>query len=292
VTGQVISQNGVALNPPIRVVNGQVNLGPGTYVIRWSATDGVNTATATQTVTVAAAIETSLSFLLDDRSTIETPGGGFAAVLNAGTGQTKVGQDVRSGGVVSVGPVAVQHRAVVNGNVVSASTITKDTDATITGTSTQFASVLLPALPTLPAFPNPTLGSFTVNSGSQSHGPGSYTSGTVNGGTLVLSAGDYFFQSLTINANVTVRVQPTTRIFVKNTLGFQSPLLAASGTTVQRITLGFAGTTLSLLATFNGTLIAPTASVSFGTGTSLTFTGSFFARSLEVTVGSNLVCSP
>jgi hypothetical protein len=293
ITGQVISQNGVALNPPVPVVNGQVNLGPGTYVIRWSASDGVNIATTTQTVTVGAGIEASQSFLLDDRSTIKTPGGGFAAVLNAGSGQTKIGQDVRSGGVVSVGPVAVQHRAIVNGSVVSASTITKDSDATITGTSTQFASVLLPALPTLPAFPTPTLGSFTVNSGTQSHGPGSYTSGTVNGGTLVLSAGDYFFQSLTINANVTVRVQPTTRIFVRNTLVFQSPLLAASGSTVQRITLGFAGTTtLSMLATFNGTLIAPTASVIFGTDTSLTFTGSFFARTLEVNPGNNLVCSP
>ncbi len=292
VTGQVISRNGVAINPPIPVLNGQVNLGPGTFVIRWTASDGVNTATATQTVTVAAGIEASQSFLLDDRSTIKTPGGGFAAVLNAGSGQTKVGQDVRSGGVVSVGPVAVQHRAIVNGNVVSASTVTKDTDATITGTSTRFASIALPALPTLPAFPNPTLGSFTVNSGSQSHGPGSYTSGSVNGGTLILSGGDYFFQSLTINANVTVRVQPTTRIFVRNTLGFQSPLLAASGTTLQRITLGFAGTTLSMLATFNGTLIAPNAAVSFGSDTSLTFTGSFFARTLEVNPGNNLVCSP
>jgi hypothetical protein len=70
------------------------------------------------------------------------------------------------------------------------------------------------------------------------------------------------------------------------------PLLAASGTTVQRITLGFAGTTLSMLATFNGTLIAPNATASFGTDTSLTFTGSFFARTLEVNPGNNLVCSP
>jgi hypothetical protein len=291
VTGQVISQNGVTLNPPIPVVSGQVNLGPGTYVIRWSATDGVNTATATQTVTVAGGVETSLSFLLDDRSTLETPGGGFAAVLNAGSGQTKVGQDVRSGSVFSIGAVAVQHRAIVNGNVVSAGTISKDSDATITGTSTQFASVLLPALPTLPAFPNPTLGTFTVNSGSQSHGPGSYTSGTVNGGTLILSAGDYFFQSLTINANVTVRVQPTTRIFVKNTLAFQSPLLAASGSTVQAITLGFAGTTLTMPVTFNGTLIAPSAAVTLGSN-SVTFTGSFFARTLEVEPGNNVICSP
>jgi hypothetical protein len=292
VTGQVISRNGVTLNPPIPVVNGQVTLGPGTYVIRWTATDGVNTATASQTVTVAAGIETSQSFLLDDRSTLKTPGGGFAAVLNAGGGQTKVGQDVRSGGVISVGPVAVQHRAIVNGSVVSGGAVTKDNDATVTGTITQFATISLPALPTLPAFPTPTLGSFTVNSGTQSHGPGSYVSGTVNGGTLILSGGDYFFQSLTINAGVTVRAQPTTRIFVRNTLGFQSSILAASGTTVQRITLGFAGANLSMLATFNGTLIAPNATVTFGTDGSLTYTGTFFARTLEATPGTNLVCSP
>ena len=72
---------------------------------------------------------------------------------------------------------------------------------------------------------------------------------------------------------------------------FQSPLLAAVGTTVQRITLGFAGTTLSMLATFNGTLIAPNATVFFGTDTSLTFIGSFFARVLEVRPDTNLVCS-
>jgi hypothetical protein len=113
----------------------------------------------------------------------------------------------------------------------------------------------------------------------------------VNGGTLILAGGDYFFQSLAINANVTVRVPPTTRIFVKNTLGFQSPFLAAAGTTVQRITLGFAGTIVSIPATFNGTLIAPNATVVVGAN-ALTYTGSFFAHSLEVNPGNNLVCSP
>jgi hypothetical protein len=147
-----------------------------------------------------------------------------------------------------VGAVTVQHRAIVAGDATSASTIFKDTDATITGTSTQFATVVLPALPTLPAFPTPTLGSFTVNAGTtQTHGPGSYQAGTAaNGGTLILQAGDYFFQTLTLNSGSTIRVQPTTRIFVRTTLIFDSPFLAAAGGTVQRVTLGFAGSSLSI----------------------------------------------
>jgi len=151
--------------------------------------------------------------------------------------------------------------------------------------------VVLPPLPTLPAFPAPTAGSFTVNSGTtQSRAPGSYLTGTVNGGTLILAAGDYFFRSLTINSGSTVRVTPTTRIFVRDSLIFNASLRATSGTAVQAIFLGFAGIDLSLNARFDGTLVAPNANVRFGTGSGLTFTGSFFGRILEITPASTLVC--
>jgi hypothetical protein len=114
----------------------------------------------------------------------------------------------------------------------------------------------------------------------------------VNGGTLILSAGDYFFQSLTINSGSTLRATPTTRIFVRDALVFNAPVLATSGTALQAITLGFAGTTLGMFAPFNGTLIAPNATVTFGTGAGLTYRGSFFGRTLEVTPASVLVCTP
>ena len=74
------------------------------------------------------------------------------------------------------------------------------------------------------------LGSFTVNGGTQAHPPGSYVSGTVNGGTLQLTAGDYFFQSLTSNAGVTVRAAAGTRIFVRDNLVFNSPIRASGRT--------------------------------------------------------------
>ena len=292
-SGQVISRNGVTLNPPIPVTNGTANLSPGTYVVRWTVSDGANAPVqANQTVTVGAGIEVSQSFLLDDRAQLRSVTGGFAGMLNSGTGSTRVGQDGRTAGVISRGPVTIQHRAIVAGNVVSASTVTKDSDATVNGTITQNASVQLPALPTLPTFPPANLPAFTVNaSTSQTKGPGSYAGGTVlNGGTLILQSGDYFFQSLTINSGAIVRIPSTSRVFVKNTLVLNSPFLATSGSTVQSIVLGFNGTTLNMFAVFNGTLIAPNATVVFGTGAGLSFTGSFFGRTFEVTPGSALVC--
>jgi hypothetical protein len=294
-TGQVISKNGVLLNPPIPVVNGQATLGPGTYVVRWTVSDGVNPPSqANQSVTVAAAIEVSQTFLLDDRARLLNATGGFAAMLNSGTGSTRVGQDGRTAGIISRAPVTVQHRAIVNGGILSGSTVTVDADATVTGTITRNASVSLPALPALPPFPPATLAGFTVNAGqTQTRPPGSYAGGTfVNGGTLILQAGDYFFQSLTINAGSTIRVPTGTRVFVRDALSFQSPFLGTSGTALQSLTLGFAGTTVSLLAPFNGTLLAPNASVTFGTGAGLTYRGQFFGRSFEVTPASTLVCAP
>jgi hypothetical protein len=239
----------------------------------------------------AVACEAGLSFLVDSRAQVQNGSGGPGAVNNNGTGTTVLSPDARSGNITSRAAVSIQHRSVVTGNVLSASTVTKDSDANVTGTITANGVVNLPPLPALPAFPPPNSGSFTVNSGTVSKPPGSYVSGQVSGGTLVLAAGDYFFQSFTINTGATVRATPTTRIFVQNTLNFNASILAATGSSLQPIELGYAGTTsVSLGAPFNGTLIAPSAAVVFGTGSPLTFSGSFFARTIEVATGSILAC--
>ena len=137
-TAQVIAKNGVTLSPPIPVTNGQVTLGIGSYTVQWTVSDGSNPPVqANQTVTVGTAIEASQSFLIDDRGQLKTASGSYAAMFNSGTGATQVGQDGRTAGIVSRGPVTVQHRAVVSGNVVSGSTVSKDSDATITGTTTR-----------------------------------------------------------------------------------------------------------------------------------------------------------
>lgn len=289
--GAVVAANGVKLVAPIPVVGGQVTLGVGTFTIQWTVSDGTNTSTADQTVVVGAGIQAGDSFLVDDRAQVRNGSGGFASVLSSGTGATRIGNSARTGAILSVGPVTILHQAIVTGNVTSAGTVTPAPDATVTGTTTAHATVVLPPLPALPVFPAPTGGTVTVNSGtSRSLAAGSYTQATVNGGSLILAAGNYFFQILTLNSGSTVRAAPTTRIFVENTLVFNAPILAASGTAPQPVLLGFGGQNLSLATPFNGTLVAPNADVSFGTGAGITYTGSFFGRILEINPASALVC--
>lgn len=290
VVGTVVTLNGVALNPPIPVVGGQVTLGVGTYRIQWSASDGTNQVQGTQTVVVGGGIETSQSFLVDDRGVVRTTGGAPAAVLNAGTGVTSIGNDASTGSILSVGPVTVLDRAHV-GSITSAGSVTVSSTAVVGGPITPFTPVTLPALPGLPTFPAAQPG-FTLTAGqTRTLSPGSYGTVTLNSqSTLILAAGDYFFRDLTINAQVNVRVTATTRVFVQTTMAFRSSFKNAAGQ-VQAITLGFKGTVaVTLEAAFDGTLIAPSAKVFFGVDTILTFNGSFFGKTFEVRPQSTLVC--
>ena len=291
VTGQVISTNGVTLTTPIPVSGGQATLSAGAHVVRWTPSNP-NVAPRTQTVLVRATIEARESFLLDDRAQLTNLAGGFAGLLSSGTGATRFGMNTHARGVLSVGPVTLLSGAIADGNVTSASTVSKDPTAVINGTTAQFGVVNLPALPSLPAFPAPTGGSITINSGqTSSPGAGSYATVALNsGGTLVLGAGDYFFQTLTLNGTSTVRTAATTRVFVRDQLTFLSPFLMSSGTAIRPIFLGFQGTTLAMNVRFDGTLVAPNAAVTFGTGPGIAFTGGFYARTIEIHQDSTLIC--
>jgi hypothetical protein len=129
VTGRVIATNGVTLATPIPVNAGSVSLPPGTYTVEWAASDGPNTTRANQTVTVSPLIESSSSFLIDDRAQLKAASGGFGAVFNAGSGSTRIGNDARSAGVLSSGPVDVLHRALVDGGITGAGAVTVATGA-------------------------------------------------------------------------------------------------------------------------------------------------------------------
>jgi hypothetical protein len=150
-------------------------------------------------------------------------------------------------------------------------------------------AVALPAIPALPSFSVPGGTGTTVN-GSLNLPPGSYASITANSGaTLVLSDGDYFFGAFTINSNVALRATATTRIFVKTTLVLRSPITDAGGQ-LQSIFIGFAGTSTTLEASMAGTLLAPSATVTFGLDPNLTFTGGFRARDIDLRPQNTIVC--
>jgi len=287
----IVAANGTAITP-IPVTGGTVTLGPGSYTVQYVAVTGtLSSAPATQTVTVRAAVQTSQSFALDDRAVLRQPSGAAAALFNSGTGTTSLGYDAKSGSIVSKPAVTALDRAVITGNIVSAGSISAP-HATVTGSQTPFATLPpMSGLPSLPAFPTPTLTDASVNSGTLTIAPGSRTNGTVNGGTLVLQAGTYYFRNLTINNGGTVRAPTGTTVYVRDSLAFRSSIRQPTGTAVQTVTLGYAGTAAtSLEATFNGTFVAPNATAMLGVGSGLTFTGAFYAKGLEVRPASTLVC--
>jgi hypothetical protein len=287
VTGEVVSSNGTSLSPTIPVTDGSVELDVGTHIIVWTATDGVNTVEEQQIVVVGTGIQTGESFVVADGGRVSA-GGSLGAVINSGSGITRIGNDAFSGSILSVGPVEVQHRATVDGDIVSQTSIFVEPDANFSGDQ-DVESLALPGLPVLPAFPPATLGSVTVNTGTRSIASGSYASATVNGGTLELGSGDYFFDNLTIFSGTVVRVTADTRVFVENSLVFSSSLRLADNS-VAPIYMGFAGASVTMEARFDGTFVAPNAAVTFGVGSGLLFTGSFYARVIEVRRGSELAC--
>lgn len=292
-TGQVISRNGVTLSPPINVTNGQVNLGFGTYVVRWTASDGINTSAAVfQTVIVRPRMQAAGNFTVDDNAFVKDANGSGGQILNSATGATHLGVASTSGSITSVASVDLSNNARVTGNVITAGVLNASSTAVVTGTRTQNASVVLPALPALPAFPPPVGPNITVNSGTQTLTPGSYPTVTLNSGaTLVMTAGDFFIQNFFINSSVNVRIQvtPNTRVFVQNQFAFRSPFINSSGT-LQPILLGFAGATLTVETTFNGTLLAPNGSVTFGIGSGVNYHGAFYAKNIELRNASTLTC--
>jgi len=231
------------------------------------------------------------AFIVGSAGSVTTPDGS-PGVHSSGTGVTRIDASAETAGIISVGAVQIGSSAVVSGDVLSAGAVTLAGSASVSGTVTQFGSVSLPPLPTLPEFPPPVGPNRFVNPGATLNlAPGSYPTVTVNsGGVLQLSGGDYFFSSLAVNGAAIVRVTPATRVFVQNSLTYRAPFVSASGVVVP-IFLGYAGAAdLRMEAGFDGTLVAPNAHVFFGIGSGLTFTGSFFARILEVNPQSDLVC--
>lgn len=280
--------SGVNLNNIERVAFGYDETPDGTILL-----SDIAFADDTASTPVAPACQASEAFIVGSGGTVTTPDGS-PAVHNSGTGLTRIDANAQTGGIISAGAVQVGSSAAVNGDILSGAAVSLAGTASVSGSVTEFGSVALPPLPALPDFPAPAGPNRFVNPGPPLVlAPGSYPSVTVNsGGVLRLSGGDYYFTNLTINGASLVQVTPTTRIFVRSNLAYRASFVSTTGLVVP-IFLGYAGTAnLRLEARFDGTLVAPAARVFFGAGSGITFTGSFFARVLEVNPQSDLVCVP
>jgi hypothetical protein len=285
--GRVIASNGSPPASAIDVVAGRADLGLGTHIVLWTASEGADARTIgewRQTVIVGPKTAAHGSFLL-------SPGAVVArGVVNLGEGETRIAGGARAGGILSVGPVTVLDGALVSGAVAARGAVFIAAAAT-TGPVSRLPELALPAPPSLPPFPPAGGDPFVLSTGSRSLAPGSHGATTlIYGTTLVLGSGDYFFDSLDIGPSVRVVTAPDTRVMVRGALTFVSPFIAPDGA-VRPIFLGL-GTAggVRLDAPFHGTLVAPQAHVLFGGVTATENRGSFHAAVLELGAGSSSSC--
>jgi hypothetical protein len=264
----------------------------GAHTVEWVALGDGGETVATQSVLVGAAIHSLERASLSDRARISTTTGLSGLLHNSGSGELRVGNDAGVGSLTSVGPIFLGHRSTATGDLSSADAVTVETTAVVLGDLSAHGQVFAVGAPALPSFPPASGLPLTVDSGQTlTLPPGSYPALTLNSqASLTLGAGDYFFGSFVANSGATMTVDAQTRVFVASELALRSSFKDQSGA-IARILLGFAGAQAVLEAPFDGAVLAPNAVLSFGTGSGLTFTGSFIARVLDVRPNSELVCS-
>jgi len=281
VSGSVIQFNGAAVSIP--VVNGTVNVGPGTGVIRWIAQSaGGGTATVDQTLTVlaAATFYGSHGVNVADRSVVN------GTVYSGSGGQAVAGNDTSiNGNLISLSPVQLRDRTTV--------TFINTNAGLPRGNNDHIGSVST-ATPVLPAFPTITQ---TFNGGAaivvnpdatRTLAPGQYGAVTVfSRGKLVLSAGTYVFTSLDLEPQAQLVVPSSTAenvlVYARDNVIYRGRTATASGT-IAPLFLGYTGSNpITIEAVFTGTIIAPSATLTLqslnGAGV---YTGDFFARQVNL----------
>jgi hypothetical protein len=301
VTGAIITRNGQTLPTPIPLQNGSVQLPLGTHVVRWTARDqSGNTATATQTIAVRPGIVASSSVAIEDRGELRLPGGGFATLGNTGNGLTS-GVQAQTGSIITKGGVFLRDRAIVNGNILAGGAVTTQNLTTVTGTVTQNStSVILPAGRDLSGvvFPASNAGAVTLPpDGTRSLAPGSYGMVTASSrAVLTLSAGTYYFQSLTLEPQSRLHLNQAggpVKLYVKNSMIVRGQIASIAGAP-DGFVLGFAGTGSVVLETPfpGGTVIAPSAGVVIASLGTNAFRGQLFAKDIQVRPQAVVTCIP
>jgi hypothetical protein len=200
--------------------------------------------------------------------------GGYANVVSGG--RVDVGTKATLGAVWARGDVDVNNKAQLAGSLVSGGVISAHGGASITGPIEQHTFVPEHELGWVVDFAGGE--DITLRHSSAQRPPGNY--GVVRletGGSLRLSAGVYYFDSLTMSGGSELVLDGATFIYVSGGLDLQGQINDASGSSPQLFLGYFGSDAVALKSRFVGTLVAPYAelqlwSVSGG------HSGTFFGR--------------
>jgi hypothetical protein len=212
---------------------------------------------------------------------------GKTTIVNTGDGETNIGVEAKVGNVWSAGPVVLRDRAHATGDVTTKSTVSLGADVVIEGQVTQNASAkLYDEVAWTVTVPTTTLGQRDVEPDQQlALDPGRYGSVSVKSrAVLSLHSGIYFMDSLTLEPESLLDMNETTGpviIYVVNNFIHRGVNTAQDGNLDSFLVVVMGEDQVAVDSAFDGTLVAPNASVVLAT-VSGTHTGAFFAKHVIV----------
>jgi hypothetical protein len=220
---------------------------------------------------------------LDDRAIVSTP------IVNMGNAGTRVGNDARTAAISSSSKVTILDRAVISNRIDTSVPIQASSSSRIAGPINVQATFTPPVVRTIAVnFPGSADVDVILPSGHvASPSPGRYRTITLSpGARLKLRSGTYYAETIDVEPQAILDLDEQhgpVVIYVKQPFIFRGSI--ATNTAGPNFLVGVTGSgVLDLESPFSGTIIAPSATLIFGTG-STTHTGAFFAQNIEVQPG-------
>lgn len=209
------------------------------------------------------ALHSSDGVQLGDRTIVHGPSG-YGSVASAGALGVQLGTDVQLGDVMSGGLVEARDRSIVHGGVLSSGEVRLGNGARVEGSMVSRGTVPLRAPRLEVSYPSMS-GDVTVEPSGRQLTPGAYRHVLVRpNARLSLSAGTYYFETLTVESNAVLDHSQNTgpvSVFVRSRVTFRGRIEDAGR--ADQLLLGYTGTEpIGIVeAPFRGTVLAPNATV-------------------------------
>ncbi|HWA71130.1 MAG TPA: DNRLRE domain-containing protein [Polyangiaceae bacterium] len=236
------------------------------------------------------AVASSSTLLLGDRSQLLGATGGFSDASASGTTKAHLGFDTKTGSITVAASAEVMDRAVISGSIKAGQTTTfgqngfptpAQGNVTVSGTVQNNAAVTPLQSYTWTVPFNTSTTNVLLTTGTNNLAPGSYGSLNIQGGNLVLRAGTYYIDGITLESNGKITVDSsagTVFVYVKSYFNHRGTWAA----TADKVMLGYLGTNLlALEKPFAGTVVAPNARVRYAVG-GTPHQGGVFAKEVEL----------
>ncbi len=223
---------------------------------------------------------------LNDRVRVQTRGcSAWAAVVNAGHGETNIGVETDVGNILSRGHVMVRDRGRVHGFIRTSDEVDTQNDTQIDGPIVEHVPLVLANLSYTVTFPSHTIGTIELEPNQQlTAAPGYYDKlHPKSGAQVFFSSGVYYLNEFFLEPQSKLWLSQDAGpivIWVRNSFTHRGEILVGAGT-FPRLFVGYVGTTVAIVErVFKGTLSAPNAKINIAT-VSTPYEGAFHAKDIE-----------